>query len=79
MKLIYIDDSGHTGKKLDDNKQPIFLLGGFIVDEKQWHQVDRAIQALKKSYDIEDEEIHGVVIIDGKKVHLINIGIIIRK
>ena len=67
MKLIYIDDSGHTGKKLDDEKQPIFLLGGFIVDEKQWHQIDNAIQELKKSYNIEDEEIHGVVIIDGKR------------
>ena len=33
MKLIYIDDSGNTGKTLDDEKQPLFLLGEFKIDE----------------------------------------------
>ena len=48
MKLIYIDDSGNTGKKLDDEKQPLFLLGGFIIDENIWKKVDKALNDLFK-------------------------------
>jgi hypothetical protein len=65
MKLIYIDDSGNTGKKLDDEKQPIFVLGGVVVDENDWHAVDHAISELKSKYDIE-EEIHAIDIMNGK-------------
>lgn len=67
MKLIYIDDSGNTGKKLDDELQPLFLLGGFIVDENGWKSVDKAIESVKRKYDICDLEIHAIDVINGKK------------
>ena len=67
MKLIYIDDSGNTGKKLDDEKQPLFLLGGFIIDENIWKKVDKALNDLKSKYSIENMEIHSIEIMNGKK------------
>ena len=67
MKLIYIDDSGNTGKKLDDIQQPLFLLGGFIIDEDIWKRVDKAIADIKVKYNIEDMEIHSIEIMNGKK------------
>jgi len=67
MKLIYIDDSGNTGKKLDDAQQPLFLLGGFIIDEDIWKKVDKEIDNVKIKYDIQDFEIHSIEIMNGKK------------
>jgi hypothetical protein len=67
MKLIYIDDSGNTGKKLDDELQPLFLLGGFIIDEHIWRRVDKAIEKIKKRYYISELEIHAIDIMNGKK------------
>ena len=67
MKLIYIDDSGNTGKKLDDNLQPLFLLGGFIIDECIWKKVDKTLKTIKSKYGIEDLEIHSIEIMNGKK------------
>lgn len=67
MKLIYIDDSGNTGKKLDDILQPLFLLGGFIIDEGIWKDVDKSINIIKSKYEIEDLEIHSIEIMNGKK------------
>jgi hypothetical protein len=67
MKLIYIDDSGNTGKKLDDNLQPLFVLGGFIIDEDTWKDVDKAINNIKDKYEIADLEIHSIEIMNGKK------------
>jgi len=67
MKLVYIDDSGNTGKKLDDVQQPLFLLAGFVIDEDQWKSVDKAIFAIKKKYNIEEMEIHSIEIMNGKK------------
>lgn len=67
MKLIYIDDSGNTGKKLDDKLQPLFLLGGFIIDEESWKEVDREINTIKLKYGIESSEIHSIKIMNGTK------------
>lgn len=67
MKLIYIDDSGNTGKKLDDELQPLFLLGGFIIDEDDWKNVDKNIEKIKEKYDLVDTEIHAIDVINGKK------------
>jgi len=67
MKLIYIDDSGNTGKKLDDDLQPLFLLGGFIIDENDWKKVDKSIEDIKQKYELTDIEIHAIDVINGKK------------
>ena len=67
MNLIYIDDSGNTGKKLDDDLQPLFLLGGFIIDEDDWKKVDKSIEDIKQKYELTDIEIHAIDVINGKK------------
>jgi len=67
MKLIYIDDSGNTGKKLDDDLQPLFLLGGFIIDENIWKKVDKQIDKIKNKYEIDTLEIHSIDILNGAK------------
>lgn len=66
MNLIYIDDSGNTGKKLDDSLQPLFLLGGFVVDETTWRNVDNAIVSIKNAYGLNDIEIHAIDVMNGK-------------
>lgn len=66
MKLIYIDDSGNTGKKLDDNLQPLFVLGGFIIDENIWKDVDKELNTIKIKYKLEAIEIHSIEIMNGK-------------
>ncbi len=63
----FLDDSGNTGKKLDDELQPLFLLAGFIIDEKIWREVDGYINQVKKKYDVLDFEIHAIDVINGKK------------
>jgi len=40
MHLLYLDESGNTGTDYDNKQQPIFVLGGLIVDEKDWHYID---------------------------------------
>ena len=67
MKLIYIDGSGNTGKKLDDDLQPLFLLGGFIIDEDIWKKVDQQIDKIKVKYEIQTLEIHSIDIMNGAK------------
>jgi hypothetical protein len=66
MNLIYIDDSGNTGKKLDDSLQPLFLLGGFIVDETIWRDVDNSINTIKAAYGLSDVEVHAIDVMNGK-------------
>ena len=41
-------------KKLDDDLQPLFLLGGFIIDEDDWKKVDKSIEDIKQKYEITD-------------------------
>lgn len=66
MKLFYLDDSGSSGLKLDDSQQPLFVLGGVIVDDKYWKQIDSKIQVLKQKFNIQNHEIHALEIANGK-------------
>lgn len=45
MHLIYIDESGNTGKNLSDPHQPIFLLCALVVPETQWLDVEKSLIA----------------------------------
>lgn len=40
MKLIYIDDYGNTGRRLDDDKQPLFLLCAISIPEENWAEIE---------------------------------------
>jgi hypothetical protein len=45
MHLIYLDESGNTGKNLTDPHQPIFLLCALVVPESQWLDVEASLVA----------------------------------
>jgi hypothetical protein len=66
MKLFYLDDSGSSGLKLEDEQQPLFVLGGVVIDDKQWKEIDRDIQTLKQNFGIQNYEIHALEIANGK-------------
>ena len=60
MYLMYLDESGSTGLDLENNNQPIFVLAGIIVNDKNWHKVNDIFEREKiKIYpDFKDLEIH---------------------
>lgn len=45
MHLIYIDESGNTGKNLSDVNQPIFVLCALVIPESQWLEVEETLLA----------------------------------
>ena len=60
MYLIYADESGSTGMDYDNKHQPIFVLGGFLVEHSKWHGINnyfnnRKIEICKY---FEENEIH---------------------
>ena len=64
MHLIYIDESGNTGRNLADLQQPVFVLGALVVPEGLWQTIEIALEQAIKDHGPEsldgDEEIHGV-------------------
>lgn len=40
MNLIYIDESGNSGKNLADPQQPIFVLAALVVSEEKWIEIE---------------------------------------
>ena len=40
MYLMYADESGSTGMDYDNKQQPIFVLGGFLVTDNKWHNIN---------------------------------------
>lgn len=69
MHLIYIDESGNTGRNLADPQQPVFVLGALVVPEGLWQTIETALEQAIKNHGpaslIGDEEIHGVDIRQG--------------
>ena len=67
MHLIYIDESGNTGKNLSDAHQPVFLLCALIVPENKWLELESALVAKLDAYfpnRPEDFEVHANEIIN---------------
>ncbi|SKB07596.1 Protein of unknown function [Prosthecobacter debontii] len=50
MNLIYLDESGNTGKNLADPQQPVFVLGALIVPEGKWQLVETDLEAALDKY-----------------------------
>lgn len=63
MHLIYIDESGNTGRNLADTQQPIFVLGALVVHESAWQSIENSLEQAIKSHAPQlldgEEEIHG--------------------
>jgi hypothetical protein len=63
MHLIYIDESGNTGRNLTDPQQPVFVLGALVVPEASWQSIEKALEKAIREHGPPtlngDEEIHG--------------------
>lgn len=60
MKILYADESGSTGTDYDNKEQPIFVLGGFLVDDSNWHEINKTFnkEKIKICKYFKDNEIH---------------------
>lgn len=63
MHLIYIDESGNTGRNLVDPQQPVFVLGALIVPEASWQAIEKELETAILAHGPTgagvDFEIHG--------------------
>jgi hypothetical protein len=52
MHFYYIDESGDTGRNLNDPNQPVMVLGGISVRDEGWNQTQRVVhQRLTNFFD----------------------------
>lgn len=60
MYILYADESGNTGTDYDNKEQPIFVLGGLIIEDKKWHEINRIFnkEKVKICAELEYTEIH---------------------
>lgn len=69
MYILYADESGSTGTDFDNEQQPIFVLGGFVVEDDKWHEINRLFN--KKKIEINEvfrnAEIHTNEIFNSSK------------
>lgn len=54
MHFFYLDESGDTGKKLDDAQQPVFVLGGLSVSDKKWNRTKDSLDECIADYFAQD-------------------------
>jgi hypothetical protein len=43
MHLIYLDESGNSGARLDDPAQPVLVLAALVIPFRSWQAVDSAL------------------------------------
>lgn len=60
MQILYADESGNTGIDYENEQQPIFVLGGVIVEENKWHEINTKFNEEKQKIlpILKYEEIH---------------------
>ena len=72
MHLIYLDESGNTGKNLADIQQPVFVLGALVVPETAWRAIEIDLEDAIRRHAPEslelDAEIHGTDLRNGTGV-----------
>jgi hypothetical protein len=50
MHLVYFDESGNTGNDLDNQQQPILVVGALIVPETCWQLLEADLEAALKEH-----------------------------
>jgi hypothetical protein len=50
MHFFYLDESGDTGNNLQDQEQPIFVLGGLSVADKKWVNTKERLDGVVAAY-----------------------------
>ena len=70
MHLIYLDESGNSGRNLNDPQQPVFVLCALIVQENQWQPLESALRSAVEKHWTKtrpvDFEIHAAELINPK-------------
>lgn len=67
--ILYADESGNTGTDYENKEQPIFVLGGLIVEDKKWHEINKIFneEKVKIALVLEYTEIHAVDLFNSSK------------
>ena len=73
MHLVYIDETGNTGKNLNDSQQPIFLLCAMLIHKDKWQELETSLQTIcdtlfGRKAKADGFEIHATEIRNGKGV-----------
>ena len=73
MHLVYIDETGNTGKNLNDSQQPVFLLCAMLIHKDKWQPLEMDLQRicsenLKEKAEVDDFEIHATEIRNGSGI-----------
>ena len=63
MHLVYFDESGNSGNKLDDEQQPVFVLCALMVPADEWQDLEAELDAARiaafpTSANRRDVEVH---------------------
>lgn len=74
MYLLYADESGNTGTDYDNKEQPIFVLGGLIVEDEKWHEINEIFnkEKIKILPLLENTEIHTSELFNSSKKSIFN-------
>lgn len=71
MYLIYLDESGNTGRNMQDAQQPVFVLCALIVGKDRWvaleHELRSALGYLFPQVVPDGFEVHAADLRNGKK------------
>lgn len=69
MYILYADESGNTGTDYENKEQPIFVLGGLIVEDKKWHEINKIFneEKVKIASVLGYTEIHAVDLFNSSK------------
>lgn len=55
MQLFFIDESGTIPPKLKHHGIEYFTLGGIVIPEDLWHEIDKELVIIKRKYSITHE------------------------
>lgn len=50
MHFFYLDESGDSGANLNDDQQPIFVLGGLSIADKKWNNTKEQLDTIVSDY-----------------------------
>ncbi|MDR8020051.1 DUF3800 domain-containing protein [Nesterenkonia aerolata] len=68
MWLVYLDESGNTGSRLDDPYQPVHWIAAVLVPEEQVLALRRSLDGVvaRALPDLVSEELHGAELFSGR-------------
>jgi hypothetical protein len=82
VHLIYLDESGNSGRNLNNPQQPVFVLCGLIVPESKWQPLETSLSAAIAKHwaqpQPDDFEVHASELINPKSQYVRNVTTAVR-